>query len=217
MEQRFELKELPVEKGMTNIEDINLSLVDFNTIAFRHHKASSKGTKANLMIEGKLVNIEVVTTESISTADLLEMVKEHLHQTFVEKRIEDEEECIEEVNLDNVNEELLESASPMKGSISQSELLHRNGFVRGAIVKRQIDYEYDYGIFTGEFYDSEGDTIGLRFTDGKSFHQDYCILVDDVNKQIIRTVEAEKGRIIHEANEFCDLISLKINEIIYGG
>lgn len=123
---------------------------------------------------------------------------------------------IEETKLDDVPEELLETAGPMK-SMEPEEVLAQQGFVKGAIVKRCLDeWHCDYGIFTGSFYKSEGGTIGLNFTDGRSFHQDYCTLVDDVNKEILRMVEAEKGRIMEEALQFAAIIDNTVQEIIYG-
>ena len=111
-------------------------------------------------------------------------------------------------------EELVSEAQPMKARRDMRTVLHKQGFVRGVVVK--ISEGRGYRVFTGQFGDSEGDTVNLLMTDGHSFHSSYCSLVDDVNKDILRTVSAEKMRIMEVAENFCHTIDSKLNSIIYG-
>lgn len=182
---------------------------DWDTIDLDSFKSSKNGITATIKIKGESVrDAEFAYPEPIKSEEFLTYLIEDL------KRFNNwtGEVKVEEVQKDMVDEELLVEAKAIHNPI---EVLMNKGFVRGAIVARSNGGPVQYGIFTGEFYPSSEDTVGLRFTDGRDFHQDYCTLVDDVNKHILRMVEAEQGRIMENAHMFIETIHQKVQEIIY--
>lgn len=190
-----------------NVEDVKL--VDW--------VAAPDKSVGNIKVGHNLTSESLMINSGPSRKDAEKMLRKYIVDRFV--KAEEEGPIVEETNLDNIDEDLLKNATAMK-AMDPIEILQTQGFVKGAIVRRSIDgeseYNYSYGIFTGNFYSSESNSVGLEFTDGRHYHQDYCTLVEDVNKEIIRMVDAEQGRIMEDAQKFIDLINQKLHEIIYG-
>ena len=94
----------------------------------------------------------------------------------------------------------------------------RMGFHRGVVVKRNNAFGSDsgYGILTGELREQGDDGVGAFCTDGKIFNTAHCTMITDVNKEILRTVTAEKMRILENAQHFCKVIDDTLDNLIYG-
>lgn len=200
------LIETDLENNMVSFDSINFPEVNRYDVTLTNFKASSKKTEARLIVSGETCNIMVEGEPDITSDELLDCVRVELFD-----KIE-----IDQTVLDNVDEELVSAAGPMK-SMNPEEILVQQGFVKGAVVKRCVEeWDCNYGIFTGQFYQSSDNTVGLVFTDGNTYHQDYCTLVDDVNKEILRMVEVEKNRILNDAYIFTQVIDKSIEEIVYG-
>jgi hypothetical protein len=195
---------------------------DWDRLSIHNLKTDKDGTTSDLAISGTIIaDMHLFIPVTIGSDDLLKKFKAEMKEFVDWKEFNPKSSVHGEkivVELDNISEEdevMLQDAKAMK-QLDQKEILAKNGFVRGAIVQRgQDEWHRTYGIFTGHFYESEGDTVGLSFTDGQQFHQDYCNLVDDVNKEILRMVEAEQGRVMEDAHKFVDLMSQKLQEVIY--
>jgi len=123
-------------------------------------------------------------------------------------------------NTEKFSEEEIEEASritadakPMMPRQSIEDILISKGYIRGTIVKTSAG---GYGILTGEIKRQDKDNAALFLTNGNSFHFTNCEIITDVNKQILRTISAEKGRIREEAERFVSLIDTFVGSIIYG-
>lgn len=186
---------------------------DWDNFSLRDVKTGSKGTTASVYHEGKHVkDLQIEYGKPISSDILLKYMKRDMKRKFIKRRTA---KVAEDVELDSVDESLLTGAKASQ-DYNRMEVLRNKGFTRGAIIERFNGGHRTYGIFTGEFYQSDDDTIGLKFTDGSSWHESFCTLMDDVNKDILRMVSAEQGRILEDAQQFVALIDRKVNEIVYG-
>ena len=216
------------ERGITVIQELivdyeglrfkeldfeNWGTQDWMELTLKNFKSGAEGVEADLWVgTNKVVDVKIKNIGVSSSEELLQYLVEDLKRLHGVEPIEIKAENVE---LDTVDESLLDGAIPSQ-EYDKLHVLENKGFVRGAIIERSNGSNKTYGIFTGQFYKSEGDTVGLCFTDGSTWHESFCTLVDDVNKDILRMVSAEQGRILEDAQQFIELIERKVTEIIYG-
>lgn len=229
--RRHEIKSIIMDK--VKIEDLDLQEVDFNRIELHNVKVSKKKSECNVSIDGKqLGDLHVFNAELKS-----DVMKKMIIYNLVEKRDlilakqAEMDEKLQEVKLkrneedsaDNVesSEErkkeidcIAKNAQPMKYESAEGRIL-RKGLVRGTIVRLTNTWGEDkgYGILTGEFEEIERSAL-LKMTNGSTFMDHFCEPIQDVNKHILRTVEAEQGRIMEQAHEFVDLIHSRLRDVI---
>jgi hypothetical protein len=181
---------------------------DLESITLSDFTVSSSGAYATICIDGIRSNKKVVYNGASSSVILTGMLREHIRENLLPIPV------LEFGKMDNVDESILEDAEPAV-SISNVELYAKKGYVRGAIVEIAVVFENNrYGIIDSVYENAAG-SIKFRFTNHTEANAEECCLVNDVNKDIFRMVEAEKGRIKEEAYEFMDLIDQKIFDIIF--
>lgn len=193
---------------------------DPNTITLSDYKASSRGTEATVTINGIRANKGVLFLGQISKSDLTDLLRQHIFGTIVyPNNTSVHGIALEEGVKDNIDESLLEDAQPAE-SLDVVELLRKRGYNEGAVVI--IGKGYDilgdtrYGIIADIWQDHKTEnTIMLRMTDSTIAEAVDCQIANDVNKHILRMIEAEKGRIMEQAIKFCEKIDSKIDAIIY--
>lgn len=178
----------------------------------RDFKVSANQTEYKVTYNGEDIHHENTNME-LKSENVVKQLRNQLAEELKEARDSKDEGDVEDPAMKAHLDEITEGAKEMQAKPDIRAILREKGFVRGAIVSLE---QGGYGVFTGEFYDCVGGTVGLHMTSGRSYHQSYCTLIDDVNKQVLRTVAAEKQRIMENAHQFCKDIDNSIDELIYG-
>jgi hypothetical protein len=184
------------------------------TIGLADYRASVSGTEANITIDSLRTDKSVLYAGHCSNVELLELVNEYIATLCVEKI------QIEESVSDNVDEDLLKSAKPAE-SMNNVDLLRQRGYIEGAIVVVGAGYdalgEITYGIISNIWQETkEKDSIMLRLTDGRIEDALDCQIANDINKAMLRMVEAEKGRVMDDARIFTRIVDQNVDKIIFG-
>lgn len=219
------LSDLPKERqnpGATFIfDDCTFNENDVENVAICDLKVSKEGTTATIMIEGVRTDKMVTHLAEIDSKSLTEKVRKYVYDFLVpqgDKHLGVAGGPIEPTKMDNVNEELLEEAEPAV-SKSHVELMQKRGYVEGAILVISSGYdpvpEVSYGILTDIWEDDKHKTLYIRLTDGRIVEVVDCQIATDVNKHIIRMVEAEKGRMIENAIKFGEKMDNHLEKIIF--
>lgn len=229
--RKHEIKSIVMDK--IKMEDLDLQEVDFNRIELHNIKVGKKKSECDVSIDGKQLGDHHVFNAELKSDVMKEMIIHNLvekrdliltKQAEMDERLEEVKmKRIEEDAIDNVEsseerkkeiDRIAENAQPMKSESPEGRIL-RKGLVRGTIVKRTNAWGEDkgYGILTGEFEVIDV-SILLKMTDGSKLMEDLCEPIQDVNKYVLRTVEAEQGRIMEQAHEFVDLIHLRLRDVI---
>lgn len=233
--RRYEIKSIVMEK--VKMEDLDLHEVDFNRIELHNVKVGKKKSECDISIDGKQLGDHHVFNEELKS----DVMKEMIIQNLVEKRDlilakksemderleevkqkrkeqEQDEKRIQPISLEDEKDkalnELTAKAQPMKSEGAEGRIL-RKGLVRGTIVKRTNAWNEDkgYGILTGDFEEVDGSAL-LKMTDGSTFMENFCEPIQDVNKYVLRTVQAECGRVMEDAHKFVDLIQQRLADVI---
>jgi len=168
---------------------------------------------ASVLVSGRLVDFTSCINGDASDDELLEKARKDVMDALKGPKSKNEEPSAE---LKEQADALVEGAQPGL-AITPEALVRKNGFVRGVVMKRTDAFKGDrkYGIFTGEI-DRNADGILLKCSDGKAFLMEYCTTIDDVDKEIIRTIRTEQERIRDEAEKFCQEIDKFFSDLIYG-
>lgn len=180
----------------------------------KNYKAAAEGCSGQVAICGQLTDWVIFINGSASSSQLLEDVWQDYITTYPETDISVEEDTVE-----SFNEELDTPTEKAEGTffMSDIDILTKNGLVRGVVVERgsEIDFVYSYGIFTGNFERDEWGNLVLVFTDGEKIRSEYCKLITDVNKEILKFVTSEKERLQDELIQFQNTIDEKLHEVIF--
>ena len=215
------------------MEDLDLHKVDFNRIELHNIKVGKKKSECDISIDGKQLGDHHVFNEELKS----DVMKEMIIQNLVEKRDlilaqkAEMDNKLEEVKMKRTEEDVIdnvesseerkkeidriaENAQPMKSESPEGRLL-RKALVRGTIVKRTNAWGEDkgYGILTGDFEEIDGSAL-LKMTDGSTFMDHFCEPIQDVNKYVLRVVQAECGRVMEDADKFVDLIQQRLADVI---
>ena len=184
------------------------------TIGIADYRASEKGTEATITIDSLRSDTKVVHPCHVSYNILTEKVHEYVAGLCVN---EGSDLDIEKVDKDSVDESLLEDAQPAE-FLDPVEIATKRGWTKGAIIVVGKGYdtfgEVSYGILESVYQGN--DNLKLKLTDGREVDWIDCQIANDVNKQIFRMVEAEKGRIMENAIKFGESIEQNLEKIIFG-
>ena len=218
-------EDVPLEKQSDLT--IEFDVCDFNekdlvAIDITNFRMSSEGSQGLITIDGFPSNKYAVYGLDVTKSVLLKMVRDRVAMSC--NRSEDSEADtvhgmpLEQTKKDHVDEELLIDAEP---AVSKSlvELMQKRGYVKGAILVISGGYdpvpEVSYGILADIWEDDNHKTLYIRLTDERIVEAVDCQIATDVNKHIIRMVEAEKGRMIENAIKFGEKIDNYLEQIIF--
>jgi hypothetical protein len=183
-------------------------------ISFTNYKLSSDGTEAVLVINGMVANVKITSIEYIKSMQLKDLVQEFV----MDLKSNPSSVIVEEGKMDNIDEEMLKEAEPAK-LLSVVEKMHKLGYVEGAILVIGGGYdpvpEVSYGILADIWEDKEKKNMYIKCTDGRIVEAVDCQVANDVNKHILRMVEAEKGRLIEQAIKFGEKIDRNLEKIVF--
>jgi hypothetical protein len=180
----------------------------------KNFKATLEGSQGQIMICDILTDwIVFINGHSTSKHILDEAWNEYTH-TYPETDISVEDIGVIDTFGDDVDVVMVEK--PQENFfLSDIEILKKNGFNRGAIIKVGSEFEHSYKIFTGTFEKDEFSNVLLLFTDNELVRREFCSIITDVNKNIIRYVTDEKERLMNELLEFQNTIDTKLHEVIF--
>lgn len=196
---------------MTKLSKIDLSEIIAEDVELINFTASKDRTYCNIKIKGQRISdIDYVWNEEIGSDEALTRVR---RDTMSAKSIA--KDITNEMKMEA--DDIVQDAQPMK-KIDMMQVLRNQGYVRGVVVKRKDAFGANraYGILTGELRNQHDDGFGALCTDGSWFNTVHLEMVDDVNKHILRCIQAEKGRIMEEAYAFCKEIDSNIDRLVYG-
>ena len=119
-------------------------------------------------------------------------------------KLYDEEELSEDEVYDRYIRHNIKVANFAK--TSQHYLLEKKGYTKGTILHRSTcnNTDYGYGIFTGEFEDSEEGVL-LKFTDGYKYLLQHCTIAKETNKDLEYDIEYEIKRLEEQYEEYIKL------------
>jgi hypothetical protein len=220
------LSEIPKEKQVKGsiyvFDDCVFTESDLVAIDICDFKASSKGTTATITMDGIRTDKMVTHMEEIDSRSLVLKVREYVNTFLIadkDKHLGVAGGPVEPTKMDNVDEELLKDAEPAV-SVSPVDIKRKNGFVEGAVIVVNGNIldaeEIGYGLMVDIWQDDKTDVIYIRLTDGRIMEADRCTIATDVNKRILRMVEAEKGRMIESAIKFGEQVDRNLEQIIFG-
>jgi hypothetical protein len=183
-------------------------------IGLADYRASDRGTEATVTIDSLRSDTKVIYPGHSSFNVLLEMLQERVASLCVN------EVEVEKVKMDSVDESLLKDPQPAL-SLDDVELMRKRGYDEGAVLVIGNGYdvlgEVSYGVLADIWKDPKMENIiFIRLTDGRIVDAVDCQVANDVNKDILRMVEAEKGRVMEQAIKFTELMDQKVDEIIFG-
>ena len=161
----------------------------------KNYKVTPEGCSGQVMICDELTDWVVFNNTAKNSKEMLDEV-----ESFGEE-------------VDNSLEQTTEGLFFM----SRIDILRKNGFEKGIILKRgsEEDFIFSHGIFTGDFQHDEWGNIVLLFTDGELVREEYCTIITDVNKGIIRYITKEKERMMEELITFQNIIDEKLHAVIF--
>ena len=131
--------------------------------------------------------------------------------SFVQNiKLYDEEELSEDEVYDRYIRHNIKVANFAK--TSQHYLLEKKGYTKGTILHRSTcnNTDYGYGIFTGEFEDSEEGVL-LKFTDGYKYLLQHCTIAKETNKDLEYDIEYEIKRLEEDIKLYKDNFTLTKN------
>jgi len=202
---------------MTELSKIDLSEVIAEDVEIVNFTAAKDRTYCNMKIKGQLISdIDYSWNEEIGSDEALTRVREDImNAKEISESYEKASSITNEMKMEA--DDIVQDAQPMK-KIDMMQVLRNQGYVRGVVVKRKDAFGANraYGILTGELRDQHDDGFGALCTDGSWFNIVHLEMVDDVNKHILRCIQAEKGRIMEEAYAFCKEIDSNIDRLVYG-
>lgn len=218
-------EDIPLEKQSGPIMEFDACIFrekDLVAIDINHFRVSQEGSRGVITVDGFPSNKYALYSGELTKGALVKLVRDHVAMNC--DKSEDSETNtvhggkLEPTKMDNVNEELLKEAEPAV-SKSHVELMQKRGYVEGAILIISGGYdpvpEVTYGILTDMWEDDKHKTLYIRLTDGRIVEAVDCQIATDVNKHIIRMVEAEKGRMIENAIKFGEKIDNYLEQIIF--
>lgn len=181
----------------------------------KNYKATAEGCSGQVMICDELTDWVVFNNTAKNSKEMLDEVWEDYINNYPETDIEVEDQNMQSFgeDVDNSLEQKIEGSFFM----SRIDVLRKNGFEKGIILKRgsEEDFIFSHGIFTGDFQNDEWGNILLLFTDGELVREEYCSVIVDVNKEIIRYVTNEKERMMQELITFQNTIDEKLHAVIF--
>ena len=181
----------------------------------KNYKATPEGCSGQVMICNELTDWVVFNNTAKNSNEMLDEVWDDYITDYPETDIEVEDQNVQSFGeeVDNSLEQKIEGSFFM----SRIDVLRKNGFEKGIILKRgsEEDFIFSHGIFTGEFHYDEFENIVLLFTDGELVREEYCSVITDVNKEIIRYVTREKERMMEELITFQNTIDEKLHAVIF--
>lgn len=195
------------------LEECQFVTADRGCIDIKDFTLKSDGCWGLITVDGIVTDKQVwYVGGEITKDDFVEMVRDYCIHNY--HAVE-----VEAGNPDNVDESLLEDAEPAV-SMTEVERLQKGGFTEGAIIVvggHVLDQEEEsYGVLHAVWQDDKTGIIFVRLTDGRIVEVNSCTVANDVNKHILRMVEAEKGRIIEHAIKFGEQVDRNVEEIIFG-
>jgi hypothetical protein len=228
--RQYEIKNKIMPK--VKFEDLDMERLKAKDIVLKNIKVAKNKSECDVVVNGVQVGerhvfseelkadrmSDLIIADMIKKRDLILESREKMDEKLedVEKKRSEEDKPTAAIGSPRHQEieELAKSAKPMKFE-SIEEILEREGFVRGAVVSRinAFDEAKGYGILTGEFKKA-GDQYLMEMTDGSSFNKEFLEPIEDVNKEVLRTIKAECGRILENAELFVTLIEQKLTDVI---
>ena len=181
----------------------------------KNYKITPEGCSGQVMICDELTDWVVFNNTAKNSKEMLDEVWEDYITDYPETDLMAIGQSIESFGeeVDNSLEQTTEGLFFM----SRIDILRKNGFEKGIILKRgsEEDFIFSHGIFTGDFQHDEWGNIVLLFTDGELVREEYCTIITDVNKGIIRYITNEKERMMEELITFQNIIDEKLHAVIF--
>jgi hypothetical protein len=204
-------------KSRTTRYDIDFDNIVIEDVEIFNFVASKDNTQCSVKIKGKAIEgCDYVWGEEIGSAEALSRVRNDV-KVYIEEDIEEVEDTSITKEMKEEADEIVQDAQPIH-QVNPIQVLRNVGFNGGAVVKRRDAFgaPKGYGILTGEIRDQNDGGHAALCTDNSWFHVAHLEVIDDVNKYVLRTIQAEKMRIMEEAQSFCQLIDKTLDDIVYG-